>query len=56
MSRISADVTADLKTGLSFYTVRIAISPEERARLGSEVRLVPGMPVEVHLRMGTGPC
>ncbi len=52
VSRISADVTADLKTGLSFYTVRIAISPEERARLGSEVRLVPGMPVEVHLRIG----
>jgi HlyD family secretion protein len=52
VARVSADVTADLKTGLTFYTVRIAISPQERARLGSEVRLVPGMPVEVHLRIG----
>jgi HlyD family secretion protein len=46
ISRISADVTADQRTGQSFYTIRIAINPREMARLG-EVRLVPGMPVEV---------
>lgn len=52
VARVSADVTTDPKTGLSFYTVRIAIGPHERARLGPDVRLVPGMPVEVHLRIG----
>ena len=52
VARVSADVTTDLKTGQSFYTVRISIAASERARLGSDVRLVPGMPVEVHLRIG----
>jgi HlyD family secretion protein len=52
VARISADVTTDLKTGQSFYTVRLAIAANERARLGPDVRLVPGMPVEVHLRIG----
>lgn len=46
ISRISADVSVDQRTGMSFYTIRVNISPEEIARLG-EVKLVPGMPVEV---------
>jgi HlyD family secretion protein len=46
ISRISADVTADQRTGQNFYTARISISPDEIARLGA-VKLVPGMPVEV---------
>ncbi|PWT89501.1 MAG: HlyD family type I secretion periplasmic adaptor subunit [Proteobacteria bacterium] len=46
VSRISADTTTDQRTGGTYYTVRIAMSPEEIARLG-DVRLVPGMPVEV---------
>jgi HlyD family secretion protein len=43
--RISADVSEDAKTGARFYTIRLDVSPEEVARLGS-VKLVPGMPVE----------
>ena len=49
--RVSADVTADQKTGQSYYTARIRLSGDELARLGA-VRLVPGMPVEAHLQIG----
>jgi HlyD family secretion protein len=51
VSRISADVTADQRTGLSYYTIRIALTPEEIARLGN-VKLVPGMPVEAFIQTG----
>ena len=46
---VSADVTQDQRTGLSFYTVRIAVPPEELARLQGP-KLIPGMPVEVHIQ------
>ena len=45
VSRISADISTDQRTGQSFYTVRIALPASEVARLG-DVKLVPGMPVE----------
>lgn len=51
VSRISADTTVDQRTGASFYTIRIALPPEEVARLG-EVRLIPGMPVEAFVQTG----
>jgi HlyD family secretion protein len=46
ISRISADVTPDQRSGQSFYTARVSITPEELARLGA-VKLLPGMPAEV---------
>jgi len=46
---VSADVTQDQRTGISYYTVRLAVSPNEFARLG-EHKLVPGMPVEVFIQ------
>jgi HlyD family secretion protein len=46
ISRISADVTTDQRSGQSFFTIRLAIPPDEIKRLG-EVRMVPGMPVEI---------
>jgi HlyD family secretion protein len=49
ISRISADVTADQRSGQNYYTVRISITPEEIARLGN-VKLVPGMPVEAFMK------
>src|SRR6266511_3213833 len=49
ISRISADVSVEERTGQNFYTVRISISPEEVARLGN-VKLVPGMPVETFMK------
>lgn len=51
VSRIAADVTTDQRTGAAFYTVRIAVSPEELARLG-DVQLMPGMPVEAFVKTG----
>ena len=51
VTRVSADVTADQKTGQSYYTARVGFSGVELARLG-ELRLVPGMPVEAHLQIG----
>jgi HlyD family secretion protein len=52
VSLVSADVMLDAKawpTAGPYYMVRIAVSPEEIARLG-DVKLVPGMPVEVFVR------
>ena len=46
IDRISADVSADQRTGQNFYTVRVAVTRDELAKLG-DVKLVPGMPVEL---------
>lgn len=51
VSRVSADVSTDPKTGQNYYVARIGTAPKELARLG-ELRLVPGMPVEAHLQLG----
>ena len=51
VSRISADITTDQRTGVGYYTIRIAMSAEQVARLG-EVKLVPGMPVEAFIQTG----
>ena len=54
VQQISADVTTDTRTGLSHYTVRVAITPAEVGRLGA-IKLVPGMPVETSTRgLATG--
>ena len=42
VSRISADVTKDPQTGVSYYVVRLKIGPEELAKLG-ENKLTAGM-------------
>ena len=41
---ISADITQDQRTGISYYVARIALDSAEVARLG-DVKLIPGMPV-----------
>ena len=51
VSRISADITTDQRANQSYYTIRIAMSPEQIARLG-DVKLVPGMPVETFVKTG----
>jgi HlyD family secretion protein len=51
VSRISADITTDQRTGLGYYTIRIALPAEQVARLG-DVKLVPGMPVEAFVQTG----
>ena len=51
VTRISADTSTDQRTGQSYYTIRIAMPPEEVARLG-DVKIVPGMPVEAFVQTG----
>ena len=51
VSQISADITTDQRTSQSYYTIRIAMPPEQVARLG-DVKLVPGMPVEAFVKTG----
>ena len=51
VSRVSADLATDQRTGASYYVVRIALSEKEIARLEG-LRLVPGMPVEAFIRTG----
>ena len=45
LSRISADVSEDQKSGARYYTIRISVPESEIARLQG-AHLVPGMPVE----------
>ena len=47
---VSADVTQEQRTGLSYYTVRIGVPPIELARFDPAIKLVPGMPVEVFVQ------
>ena len=51
VARISADTTTDQRTGQSYYTIRIAMPPEEVTKLG-DVRFIPGMPVEAFIQTG----
>jgi HlyD family secretion protein len=49
VTRISADVSKDQQTGLSFYTIRVGITPDELTRLGN-LRIVAGMQAEVFVQ------
>jgi HlyD family secretion protein len=54
VSRVSADLTTDRRTGAAYYVVRISLPESEIARLQG-LRLVPGMPVETSSRPATEP-
>ena len=49
VSRVSADVSEDQKSGTHYYTVRISVPEKEVARLEG-LKLVPGMPVEFFIQ------
>ena len=51
VTRVSADITTDPRSGMSYFLVRVAMSAEQRARLG-DIALVPGMPAEVFFKTG----
>jgi HlyD family secretion protein len=51
VTRISADTSTDQRTGQSYYTVRVAMAPDQVERLG-DVKLLPGMPVEAFVQTG----
>lgn len=52
VTRVSADLTKDQQSGLSFYTARVELPDSELQRLRGH-KLVPGMPAEVHVQTGT---
>lgn len=49
VERVSPTSIVDEKTGAAFYRVSISVAPEQIARLGQQVRLRPGMPVEAFI-------
>ena len=51
VTRISADTSTDQRTGVSYYTIRIAMPAQQIERLG-DVKLLPGMPVEAFVQTG----
>jgi len=51
VARVSADTTTDQRSGQSFYTIRVAMTQDEIAKLG-DVKLIPGMPVEAFVQTG----
>ena len=48
VSRISADVSEDPKSGVHYYTVRIAVPPAELEKL-ENLKIISGMPVEAFI-------
>ncbi|WP_101068390.1 HlyD family type I secretion periplasmic adaptor subunit [Roseovarius salinarum] len=48
--RVSPDAFRDDRTGQSYYSARITLGPDARARLPEGTALVPGMPVETYIR------
>jgi len=52
VSFVASDATLDDRTRQSFYRVQVRLSAEELAKLPPQAQLVPGMPVEVHIRAG----
>lgn len=49
---ISPLTSVDPATGAPYYTVRVAVPPEELVDLAAGTRLVPGMPAEVFIETG----
>jgi HlyD family secretion protein len=53
VTRISADLTKDQQSGVTYYVARLTLNPAGAERGdASRLRLVPGMPAEVHIRTG----
>ena len=49
VSRITADVSEDKRTGSFYYLVRLGVTKDELGRLDG-AKLIPGMPVEAFIR------
>jgi HlyD family secretion protein len=48
---ISADLTTEPRSGITYYAIQVTLTPEELAMLGNK-KLIPGMPVEVYVQTG----
>src|SRR5215204_3381448 len=51
VTRVSADVTTDQRSGQTYYTIRVGLPADEVSRLG-DVKIIPGMPVEAFVQTG----
>jgi HlyD family secretion protein len=51
VSWVSPDITEEERTGTSYYTLRIAVSNAELAKLRG-LKVIPGMPVEAFIQTG----
>jgi hypothetical protein len=51
VTRVSADLTKDQQANLAYYVARIGLTENEQQR-PEIMRLVPGMPAEVHHAVG----
>jgi HlyD family secretion protein len=49
VTRISADLTKDQQNNVAYYVARISVA-EKDLQKPEVMRLVPGMPAEVHIR------
>lgn len=49
---VSADLLQDERDGSTYFETRVALDPDEVARLGPDVTLAAGMPVEVAIQTG----
>lgn len=49
--QVSADVTVDPKNGQNYYVARVEMDEKSRKAVG-DLKLVPGMPVEVYMSTG----
>lgn len=52
VTRVSADIITDTRTGAQFYTAELAPKPGEMALITGK-ELLPGMPVEVYIQTGS---
>ena len=51
VEQVSADTIEEKATGKAYYTVRLRLDESSRSTLG-ELKLIPGMPVEVFIQTG----
>ena len=47
---VSATAETEERTGATYYTVRVTLPENEVKRLGTDVKLIPGMPAEVFIK------
>jgi HlyD family secretion protein len=52
VSYVSADITHDQQSNISYYTVRVTLPEEEHRRLAG-LQLISGMPVEIFVQTGS---
>jgi HlyD family secretion protein len=52
IDKVSPDLVVDQQTGRGYYTAEVRIEAEEKAKLPSGIRFLPGMPVEAFVTTG----